>query len=830
MVAMKRSQRSTGRAALVVLVLVCALVLGLLAVLQLGSEDERTTALSETAVLTPHSADDVGDLEAGSVPRVASSAATASTGTDREALRTDPSEQLEVPIEHVVYGRLLDESGTIPVVDAVIRLSGGYPKNTGRSGEDGRFRIAWPSEEEPEVQIFAFGYVTRRIPSVALDTELEWRLVPGASIEVVGTGAMPLATEPLEAGANGALFAVELRLGARGRREPIISEFDVAGRAAIYDLPAGEYLLWARAPGTGVALDRVELDAGESLSMTLELPRAVVFEGRVLETDREVGIAGVEVRLRPSLQGVWREIEELNTHRATTDEAGRFAFESVHAGAIVVELNAPWGAREQRGLDLGGSSGRVTHEFRIDPPASLAGFVRDARGRPVADALVHVSVDKARGRPAEAVERGDEVGSGVRTQRTNEHGAFEFRELPAGPTLHLTASSRSDGSYSLGRFADSLADPITLKLDAGESRDDVVIQLVAAGELSGRVVDLDGEPIGGVDVMLARLGSGRWGLVESSKSGEFRLGGLIEGTYVLFLSHADHAVLRERIDWRAGSSEPGEYRLERLGRVEVAVVDALGGALSNVLVTGRAVGAWDGARPGDIRDRTDSYGRARLIRLQPGEWEFSAAASGFEAAGDPERVRVSTDAVESIELVLRTKPRTERATIVGTVSTPDGGVPRRLRFSDRRGGSLSVEDGRFRLTGAKPGRATLVLRAEDCVPHRTDAIQLIPGSEYDLGAIEFQPASRVHVDVRGPDGERLRGASARLLPLPTSEGGTGDKRRLAATTLNSGRLRFVDVPRKTWVLRVDLEGYRTHRERITAAELDERFTVSMRPD
>jgi hypothetical protein len=153
-----------------------------------------------------------------------------------------------------------------------------------------------------------------------------------------------------------------------------------------------------------------------------------------------------------------------------------------------------------------------------------------------------------------------------------------------------------------------------------------------------------------------------------------------------------------------------------------------------------------------------------------------------------------------------------------------------LSFADRRGGVLSVLDGDFRLAGANPGRASLLLRAEDCVPHRTEALQLIPGSEYDLGVIEFQPASRVHLVVTTPDGTRRVGADAQLLPLPEAEGGAGGKRRLRAKDRGRGRLRFVDVPRRTWILRVSSEGFRTHRERITVAELDERLTIVLSPE
>lgn len=268
--------------------------------------------------------------------------------------------------------------------------------------------------------------------------------------------------------------------------------------------------------------------------------------------------------------------------------------------------------------------------------------------------------------------------------------------------------------------------------------------------------------------------------------------------------------------------------MQRRSRIRVVVLDETGNALTFAYVTAEPVGGSSTDTPRNPSARTDGYGRATILGLEAGVWRVFANAKGHERSKGDLEVEVPGDA--ELEIVLKSKPVEELATVVGTATTQDGGVPRRLRFADRRGGSLEVEGGRFRLTGVAPGRTEFVLRAEDCVPYRTEAVQLYPGGEYDLGAIELAPASRVHVEVLGPDGERLQGASARLIPLPVVEGGTGDRRRLSASEQNRGRFRFVDVPRASWALRVDAEGYRTHRERITVAELDERFTVTMRAD
>lgn len=824
---MIRTRRTHGRAALIVLLAACALVVGGLTLPQFFEADEAQLMESQSAILEPESTVDVGDLASGSVnERSATGARSDAAGGERETLGSGLVDALAVADQFACFGMLLDLERNTPVAGAevVLRLEGDLERST-TSDADGRFRLAWPVADEPRLSVRAQGYVELRRGAIALDTEHALHLAPAASIEVIGGGAIP-------AGKSGAeVFAVELRLGSNARRLPLRSEFDATGRARFVDLSPGEYFLWAQAPGAGVGMERVTLTQSEACVVRIDLPRAVAFEGRVLETDREAGIAGVELRVRPYMQGVWRDIEALAEQVVTTGDDGRFALESVHPGSILVDLRTPWGAQEQRRIELAGSTGRVTHDFRLDPPASLGGVVRDERGRPVARAIVTVSLEYPRGRPAEPVHYGNNPGDRARSVQTDERGDFRFENLPAGPDLHVTAAARADGTYRHGRFAESIAPPIKLELDAGEARDDLELLLEATGSLKGRVVDADGDPIDAAIVSGYRTGrKERWVEVRTSANGEFHVGGVIPGKYVFVAYHDDYELGDERMTWSAPDQLEHEFVLARHARIEVSVVDEFGNALPNALVTCRAIEQQEIERKRDIKRRTDDYGRATLTSIPPGEYAISANATDYEPTGDAQDVTVSTDADSAVEIVLRAKPRPERATVIGSATTPDGGVPRRLSFADRRGGVLSVLDGDFRLAGANPGRASLLLRAEDCVPHRTEALQLIPGSEYDLGVIEFQPASRVHLVVTTPDGTRRVGADAQLLPLPEAEGGAGGKRRLRAKDRGRGRLRFVDVPRRAWILRVSSEGFRTHRERITVAELDERLTIVLSPE
>ena len=156
--------------------------------------------------------------------------------------------------------------------------------------------------------------------------------------------------------------------------------------------------------------------------------------------------------------------------------------------------------------------------------AAVSGTVVDAAGDPVRKAVVTLTWQ---GSPRSWA-----------TARSDASGKFHFEGLPAG-RYDLRATKAAAGTAIYGAAAARELGEL-LSLDNGENRADIKLRFIAASSLSGRVVDPDGDPIHTARVVLLRL-SRNLGqpvpVVEreggTNDRGEFRLAGIVPGTYYL---------------------------------------------------------------------------------------------------------------------------------------------------------------------------------------------------------------------------------------------------------------------------------------------------------
>jgi hypothetical protein len=116
---------------------------------------------------------------------------------------------------------------------------------------------------------------------------------------------------------------------------------------------------------------------------------------------------------------------------------------------------------------------------------------------------------------------------------TDEAGHFRFADIPAG-RYRLTAKKSGflDGAYRSVKPGDRGS---LLKVAGGEQIRDLTLRVFPAGAISGRVLDVDGDPVSGVSVDLARKqGSDETSGSEdatTNQAGEYRFEGLSPGTY-----------------------------------------------------------------------------------------------------------------------------------------------------------------------------------------------------------------------------------------------------------------------------------------------------------
>jgi hypothetical protein len=123
---------------------------------------------------------------------------------------------------------------------------------------------------------------------------------------------------------------------------------------------------------------------------------------------------------------------------------------------------------------------------------------------------------------------------------TDASGAFAFANLPPGPfTIGVDKSTYLRGRYPTpGRTIRSNSKPIVLT--DGQALDGLNIPLFHGGSIAGRVLDASGDPIDYAQVSVLRVPSaGRLGRpamrggTQTDDRGEFRLGRLEAGTYLL---------------------------------------------------------------------------------------------------------------------------------------------------------------------------------------------------------------------------------------------------------------------------------------------------------
>lgn len=349
--------------------------------------------------------------------------------------------------------------------------------------------------------------------------------------------------------------------------------------------------------------------------------------------------------------------------------------------------------------------GRVT-EAKSDPPL------------PIKKALV-------------VVRRAQEPGAGA---YTDAKGAYRLRVEPGA----YAVSVERDGFVT-----DPSAEPKTVTVQAGQSIDDLDLQMVRTGSISGRILDSDGEPMPRATVQLISIRdkSGRTlQTVGTNDRGEYRIFQIAPGKYRLSATYQPYFEQREiKLQTPDGTAQetyattffPGTSDQKQATVIEVssgaeqAGFDLQLGRLRAVRVRGRvsaagaapiaiAVGLQPiGSQPSTIPPVLvrDPSGQFELAGVVPGRYILTASALEFNDRVGPsaeQEIEVGQTDLEGIQLTLA--PPQE---VGGTVVVPDGRqlpaglmvlLSRREQRNGQRGGIGRVEpDGSFKIPAVLPG-------------------------------------------------------------------------------------------------------------------------------
>jgi protocatechuate 3,4-dioxygenase beta subunit len=390
----------------------------------------------------------------------------------------------------------------------------------------------------------------------------------------------------------------------------------------------------------------------------------------------------------------------------------------------------------------------AAHSQTISPtPAStgvISGVVIDAKNTPVRRAIVTLSTVEAR--PQDAV------------AWTDGQGRFSFGYLPVG-RYQLRAAK--DG-YQMAAYGaeSSRRPPATIDLAAGEQRNNIVLHLPRASSISGVVLDEDGDPVSGLQVMAMTPGFSRqkrqllpgMGTVTDS-NGHYRLAGIPPGRYMIAALRTNYRQA-SRVHPEAAAGEPQQQYTY-------------------------------GAQYYPESDRMES---AALVSVQAGQ-EISRI--DFRLAARP------TVFVEG-KIVLPPNTTSVRDAIINAVSedSPNG-------MNTSIGAGISQPDLGFRMDQLLPGRYVLIAQASvDNRLHRgVQTIEVGPDGTRDI-SIPLEPGIDLtgSVLIQGAGAEKY---SASYVNLTPGDGLPWHGQPLRTSVKKDGSFKITGVPPGIWDIGAD---------------------------
>jgi protocatechuate 3,4-dioxygenase beta subunit len=489
----------------------------------------------------------------------------------------------------VITGSVRTADGGRPIAGARVRVGGGPPlpqawqesatRVESTTDAQGRFRLEGIGRSPVGIVARAAGFGSAGRGDVRAGDVVDLFLFPGATLRgtVRDDAGRPVAAAQVYADSD------------RLRSQSQVETSDAQGAFVMAGIRPGEYVVVARggSRAPGIAFVLVEPDAEASVSLVLS--EGGYATGQIVDPDGRP--LGGRVRLEVfEERGLSPAASDAISSEAGAD--GRFALGPLPLGTLGIGVSAPRHAARRvevaipargRAVDLG----RVTLETGL----VIRGSVRDREGNPVLGARVSAS---SMGR----VERS--MGEAV----TESDAAFVIAGLRAGPHELIAAAAGFATARARGEPGGA---PVTLVLQPG-------------GEIAGRVVDAQGDPVDDADVESQATDDPRWGPRGTSGrsdegDGRFALRDVAAGTYVLQVrasGRGEASVTAVRVE-PGRPTNVGTVVLNRGGVVQGVVVDVDGQGV---------VGA-------TIQLEKD-------LEMQAGRYETQTAVSGgFELRGVP---------------------------------------------------------------------------------------------------------------------------------------------------------------------------------------------------
>lgn len=485
-----------------------------------------------------------------------------------------------------------------------------------------------------------------------------------------------------------------------------------------------------------------EIPSGANL--TVKLKTGLPLGGTVVDIDSREPVAGATVLAWTSGGAAFGDDGALRTK---TDDAGKFRFEELAPGAAVIEAWSPRHARARVSnvqIQAPAADGTPTVPsplLVLRPGGRIAGRVLDAAGKPVAKATVVVN-------PAQF-----DLGAILREPQpravaTDDAGRFAFEGILAKSPVRVRATTEKGGA----------AETAPLTLDPGADRSDLEIKIDEGATLTFKLVDADGNPVRGVEVMLASVERSRrgpmagTGEVDAEKiravgEGRFEVKRLEPGTFDLTLLPEDFAEIeKEGIKLRAGESVDLGTFVAKVGRsISGRIQDGAGAAVPGAEVSalwmdGGATKSRSVKSKADGSYRLAGLGEQRIFRIWVRAKGFAAKEGSGANPGDTGVDFTLERAAAIVGKVLRADGTAPPSFRVRThAEAAEGQEMRGMRFTVGIGGPddevFADPSGNFRVDDVAPGTVTVEALSPGKAPARKTGVKIEAEQVVDVGTL-----------------------------------------------------------------------------------------------